>query len=173
MNPKLRRVLFLFLLLQAAICRGADLYLSAGQTYVFDFNTFSLLRPTVSGDPTDGTIWGFTGGNWSAQVDFFQDSVSDPVMFTDVRSHSGAEETIGYGVQFGYAPWPDFQGVVRVTGLSGTFRLDGMRCDEVVNGGYYSTGWIVPQVPEPSMVGLTATLVVLWKLSNRSVVMRL
>jgi PEP-CTERM motif len=120
---------------------------------VFNFNTFSLLRPTQPGDPSDGTLYGFTGGNWAAKTEFFQDSLLDSPMFTDVRSHSGAVEAIGYGVQFGYAPWPDFQGVVRVTALSGTFKLDGMRCDEVVNGGYYSTGWIEP-VPEPSAIGV-------------------
>jgi hypothetical protein len=30
-----------------------------------------------------------------------------------------------------------------------------MRADEVVNGGYYSTGWIEP-VPEPSAMAMVA-----------------
>jgi hypothetical protein len=157
-----RQVLFPCLLVCISIaCRGQSLTLSAGESFVFNFNNFALLRPATAGDPSDGTILGFTGGDWTETTEFFQDSLLDTPMFTDTRSHSGASESLGFGVTFGYAPWPDFQGVVRVTAVSGTVNLDGMRCDEVVNGGYYSTGWIYP-VPEPSVIGLIAAgLVVL------------
>lgn len=147
-------LLFVCLLLGLSnTVQGADFYLSAGESYVYNVNTFSLSRPTQPGDPSDGTLYGFTGGNWMAKVEFFQDTLLDTPMFSDVHSHSGAVGAVAHGVQFGYAPWADFQGLVRVTALSGTFRLDGLRCDEVVNGGYYTTGWIMP-VPEPSAIGL-------------------
>jgi len=151
-NPVMKTIFLICLLIAFRnTCLGADFSLNAGQEYVINFDSFTLLRPTQPGDPSDGTLLGFTGGSYSAKMEFFPNSISDPPMDTETYSHSGPYETIGFGVQFGYAPWPDFQGVVRVTSLSGTFSLDGMRCDEVVSGGYYTTGWIVP---EPSVTGM-------------------
>jgi hypothetical protein len=134
---------------------GMDFYLSAGESYVFNITSFSFLRPSMPTDPSDGTIFGITGGDWTVRTELFADSLSDPPLFNDTFSHSGPIEASGFGIQLGFAPWPDLQEVVRVTALSGTFILDGMRTDEVVNGGYYSTGWIQP-VPEPSAMTMVA-----------------
>ena len=152
----MRTILFscLFLAIHS-VSWGADFYLSAGESYVFNITSFSFLRPSLPTDPSDGTIIGFTGGNYTVRTELFTNSLSDPPLFNDSFSHSGPSEASGFGIQFGFAPWPDFQGRVRITALSGTLILDGMRADEVVNGGYYSTGWIEP-VPEPSAMAMVA-----------------
>lgn len=147
-------VLFCCLFLTVhSVSWGMDFYLSAGESYVFNFTSFSFLQPST--DAPGDALFGFTGDNYTVRTELFSDSLSGPSLFNDTYSHSGSSESIGFGVQLGLAPWPDFQGVARVTALSGTFKLDGMRADEVINGGYYSTGWIEP-VPEPSAMAIFA-----------------
>lgn len=152
----MKTILFtcLFLAIRS-VSWGTDFYLSAAESYVFNFTSFSFLRSSLPTDPSDGTLFGFTGGNYTVRTELFANSLSDPPLFDDTFSHSGSSEATGFGIQFGFAPWPDFQGVARVTAISGTLELDGMRVDEVVNGGYYSTGWIEP-VPEPSAMAMVA-----------------
>jgi hypothetical protein len=71
-------------------------------------------------------------------------------LFDDAFSHSPSKVT-----SFGISAPAGFSGGARVAAISSTLKLDGMRGDEVVNGGHYSTGWIEP-VLEPSAMAMVA-----------------
>jgi hypothetical protein len=151
-NLIMRPILIGFLVSTLGFVAEGQIYLTAGNSYVFDF-TIPLVRPAAN-DPA-GAVFGFTGGAWGAQMDFFADTLADTPFLTETYSHTGASESIGFGVYFDTAPWPDRQGAVRVTVLSGGLQLDGFRVHEVVGGSFCTTSWITP-VPEPAGTNLMA-----------------
>src|SRR6185503_12669399 len=88
LRSAVRRLLLISLLLCLSNkCRAVELYLNAGESYVFNLNSFTFLGHY--GGITDGTMLGFGGSYFTAKTEFFQNSVLDPSMYTDIRSNSG------------------------------------------------------------------------------------
>lgn len=150
-------VISMILLTTGFACFG-QVYLTSGESCVFDF-TLPYTR-AAQGDIPTVTIFfsgGEVGSNWSEMTQFFPNSVSDSPFATDTYTHTGPVppgEQVGRGISFdpnSPPPWPDLQGAVQVTALSGSFQVDQMFVQEDVNGGYYSL-WVYPvPVPEPSL----------------------
>jgi hypothetical protein len=136
--------------------------LSPGSSYVFDF-TLPYTGPAQNYPPT-ATLY-FAGGNpgqnWTVSVEFFSNSTSESPFYTDSYTYIGPVppfEEVGRGYSFNPnspLPWPDLQGVVRVTSLSGQFELDKLSAFEDVGGGFYYSV-LDAVVPEPSAAGLLA-----------------
>ena len=132
--------------------------LSPGNSYVFDF-VLPYSGPAHNDIPTVTLFLagGNPGQNWTAQFEFFPNAISESPFFTYNYTHIGPVppfEDVGWGVSFdphSAPPWPDLQGVVRVTSLSGQFQLDAMSAQEDVGGGYYYQ-YLPAVVPEPSAV---------------------
>ena len=129
-----------------------NVLLSPGDSYVFDF-TLPYAGPAQS-IPATATIW-FSGGNagqnWTAQIEFFANSLAETPPYTDTYTHTGPVppfDEVGRGVSFDPTPWADLQGVVRVTSVSGQFQLDSLTAQQDAGGGYYYGNFAA--VPEPS-----------------------
>jgi len=134
----------------------AGVLLSPENSYVFDF-TLPYSGPAQN-LPATATIW-FSGGNigqnWTAQIEFFANSVAETPVYTDTYTHTGPVplfEEVGRGASFNPSPWTDLQGVVRVSSLSGQFQLDSLTVLEDVAGGYYYGNF--EAIPEPSVNAL-------------------
>ena len=134
--------------------------LSPGSSYVFDF-TLPYAGSAQNYSPT-ATLY-FAGGNpaqnWTVSVEFFLNSTSESPFYTDTYTHIGPVppfEQVGRGYSFdpnSPPPWPDLQGVVRVTSLSGQFELDKLIAYEDLAGGFYYSV-VDAVVPEPSAATL-------------------
>jgi len=88
-------------------------------------------------------------------MDYFSNSVLEFPFLSHFFGAPGSDPVdIGYG--FGLTqppPWPDLQGVIRVTVLSGVAHVEKLTVKEIVNGGFYS-GTFFAVVPEPSTYSL-------------------
>ena len=166
-------------LLATQLAAFSAVTLSPGNSYVFDF-TLPYTGPAQNYPPT-ATLY-FAGGNpgqnWTVSVEFFSNSTSESPFYTDTYTHIGPVppfEEVGRGYSFDPSsppPWPDLQGVVRVTSLSGQFELDKLSAFEDVGGGFY---YLVLDavVPEPSAavlsaMGAGALLVARWRARTRA-----
>jgi len=156
------KILACIALLATQLAAFSTVTLSPGNSYVFDF-TLSYAGPAHNDIPT--VTLGFAGGNpgqnWTAEIEFFSNSTSESPFYTDTYTHIGPVppfEDVGRGYSFDPSsppPWPDLQGVVRVTSLSGKFELDSLVAHEDVGGGFYYSVFDAV-VPEPSAAGLLA-----------------
>ena len=153
----MKKLVVSIILFTIGLTARGQIHLTSGQSYVFNF-TLPYTR-AAQGDIPTVTIYfsgGIVGSNWRAQTEFFQNTVSDIPFYTDSYLHVGPVppfEQVGRGFSFDPnppPPWPDLQGAVRVTALSGSFQLDRMFVQEDVNGGYYSSRIYPVPVPEPS-----------------------
>ncbi len=158
------------LLFSAQVVAFGQATLSTGQSYVFSF-TLPYVGP-ANGEISSVNVL-FSGGaadqTWFSQTDFFADSLSDPPFFSWPFSHRGLPLNTEAGFSVSWVPsspppWPDLQGLVRVTSLAGTFNVDRLSVQEDVSGGYYA-GWF-STVPEPSscaLAGLGAAVLMIFR----------
>ena len=151
---------------------GQGVLLGPGDSYTLEFGTLTFLRPAV---PTE-TVWGisvdfvgdsFTGGE-TVQVERFRDTLSDTPV-TDVfalPAPSGPNSTLAilFPRPNDQPFWTDMQGVVRVTGLTGSVRFEGIGVNEFINGGLYG---VFLTVPEPSSLSLLLSGGATWLVVRR------
>jgi hypothetical protein len=156
----------------SVVALGQGVLLEQGQSYVFEFTSIPDLRPAVSADPSQVIAWfepSTFGRTTSALLEVFPNSLSDNPLST-------TNPMVEYPDRVGLAIWwptsvhgaqppffPDLQGVLRVTMLTGTAQLGGFEVDQVINGEFYS-GYF--SVPEPAASNLLAPALV-WLVFSR------
>jgi hypothetical protein len=152
-------ILTLSLICLCAAASGQGVLLGPGDSYTLEFASLSYLRPA---SPT-GTVWGlgvdfigdsFMGGE-TVQVERFRDTLADTPV-SDVFALSAPSGPNSISAFLFHRPndqpfWTDMQGVVRVTCMTGSVRLDGVSVNEVIDGGLYGA---YVAVPEPSTSSL-------------------
>jgi hypothetical protein len=147
-----------------------EVIIGPGNTYVFDFNlTYS--RPSNSLDGNCALVsFSRSFQSFGGRMDYFSNSVLELPFLSHPFGAPGSDPVdIGYG--FGRTqppPWPDLQGVIRVTVLSGVAHVEKLSVTEIVNGGLYS-GTFLAVVPEPStysllMIGIVWVGKSMWRL---------
>ena len=156
------KLTFVALLLMTQITAVAQgVLLSSGQSYVFEFSSLSYLRPAQVSD--GGSFYAyFSAGTFSdgenVLVEIFQNSLSDTPL-TSSYSHVGPADPLeSYAIGFSWSSasmpfWPDFQGIARVTMISGDCQLDSLDVRQIVNGGLYLQSFPVPE-PSPFSLGI-------------------
>jgi len=141
----------------AAVAQGVAL--NNGESFVFEFASLNYLRPaevTDSGSFDANFSAGTFSDGESVLVEIFSDSLFDTPL-TSLYNHVGPASpldsyAIGISWRSSSLPyWPDFQGVVRVTMISGDAQLNGFAVKQIVNGNVYSQSF---SIPEPSSLSL-------------------
>src|SRR5262245_29298446 len=151
----MKKMIVSSLLFGANIVLGQCVLLQQGQSYTFEFTSLTYQRPAAFGDRGQVIAWfepGTFGFGASAQLQIFANNLFDRPL-TNVVAIDQYPDTVGLPYWWGGgltntpAPFfPDFQGVLRVTMLTGQARLGNFEVSQVINGGFYSE---VFQVPEP------------------------
>ena len=152
-------ILTLSLICLCTAASGQGFLLGPGDSYTLQFSSLSYLRPA---SPTE-TVWGlgvsfegdsFTGGE-TVLVERFRDTLAETpvsdVFALPAPSGPNSITTLLFPRPNDRPFWTDMQGVVRVTGLTGSERFDGVTVNEVIDGGLYGA---YLSVPEPSTSSL-------------------
>ena len=157
------------LVLAGAVSFGQGVPLQQGQSYTFEFTSIPNLRPALSVDPVQVIAWFEPGtfGAANARLEIFPNNLFDTPLTNSVAM-------VEYPDRVGLPYWwstfgphadppffPDLQGVLRVTMLSGSARLSAFEVDQIINGDFYS-GYFT--VPEPAVASLFAAALVLFRL---------
>ncbi len=161
-------VFFLFLVPHA--CFG-ELFLVPGQTFTLNF-TLLPIQAAQASDIWDAQIYFLqTAESWSVKIEFFSNAVSEiPLESTTLSWPGGGSSpyTIGWGIVFNKEvppPWPNLQGIVRVTDLTGISELDRILAHEDVHGGFYGVDYVA--IPEPSVLAVFVCGIVLFLCSAK------
>lgn len=154
--------------------------LNAGDIYTFEFSSMAFDRSTISSDGISGTlsigseqICGESGlclyqssydeGD-SFQINWFEDSTSDNPFRTETRYGRTLSPGASLAFLFSYtfvdeSLWDDWQGVVTIEALSGSFIVDALTISKALDGEIYTAQEPIPVPPAAwlfatGMVGL-------------------
>jgi hypothetical protein len=160
------RILFSTLLVSAGISTAfaQGVSLDQGQSYTFQFTSLQIVEPTLGQHASEVIAWfdpGTFGWGDSAMLELFPNTLNDtPVSTTVAIDEFSGRTGLWYPWANGLNPpppfFPDLQGVLRVTMLSGNAQLSGFEVTQVIDGQFYY-GYFA--IPEPTTGALTiATL---------------
>ena len=140
---------------------GQGVILGPGQSYVFEFTSLAYSRPATQSDGGSIAAY-FAPGTFSdgESVEFaiYANSLADTPLISSY-THSGPADPLT-AVALGQvwpntAPpfFPDLQGLLRVTMLTGDAEFDAFDAKQVINGGVYSGYFPVPEPLTPGLLG--------------------
>lgn len=161
MSRKLKLITGLFFHALTLLAFGQGVGVGPGGSYSFEFSSLNFIRSANAADGGLVSVNFVTNGlgpGESLLLELFPNTLTDtPLAFTFDGAAGGSlpDGSLG-GVAIFWSPgapaeWPDLQGVVRVTMVSGTIQLSGFAVTQVAGGGYYSQTF---PVPEPTTAGL-------------------
>ena len=155
---------FVASLLAAATCNvvmGQGMQLDQGQSYTFEFTSIPFVPPPSSDPIRSRVIAWFDPGtfqnNEEALFEIFANNLSDTPRTTSITF---VEYPDRFGMIYSWSVlgpnaqppfFPDLQGVLRVTMVSGSAQLSGFEVAQYINGDYY-LGYF--PIPEPGIPGL-------------------
>ena len=154
--------------------------LDQGQSYIFEFKSLTDLRPAVAGDPCQVIAWFAPGtldppGGEKAILEIFPDSLLDSPFSSTItidEFSSGRGALIYGGLCGGPHPepplFPDLQGVLRVTMLSGSAQLTGFEVSQVINGEFYSDYTTVPEPAASTLLAAGLVCLLLFRIKTRT-----
>ena len=149
---------------------GQGLTLQQGQSYVFEFTSLRYLCPAEQGNDTGQASAWFAQGTFnsgeSALLEMFPNSLSGIPLSIIGDGYDPSDSAQGIGYLWGpdEAPFfPDLHGVLRVTMLSGSAELSGFGVTQVVNGGFYSGHFAVPEPAAGTMLAAALGWLALFK----------
>ncbi len=122
-----------------------------GKDYVFEFTSIPYLRPAQFKEGSQIVAWfapGTLSLNESSQLEVFANNLSDVPTVSYITIDEYPSGRAGVVASWGYNSPPffsDFQGVLRVTMLSGSAELSGFDVSSAINGGFYSGYFAVPE----------------------------
>src|SRR4051812_22933084 len=133
----------------------SQLFLNAGDSYATAF-TFSSGTTVLGISPrcieSQAAVSSWSSGT-SVRLELFENSVNEPAIGSQISTNG----VISYLSCFFGNGWADHQGAVRVSVLSGSFRLDRLYMDlsePIGMSRYISYSSSVAPVPEPSTLAL-------------------
>jgi len=133
----------------SAVTLGQGVIVEPGKGYVLEFTSIPYVRPALSGQ-SEVVAW-FAPGTLSLddspQLEVFANSLSDVPLVTHITIDEFPSGRAGVVMSWGDDPpfFRDLQGVLRVTMLSGSAELSGFDVSQLINGGFYSGYFAVPE----------------------------
>jgi hypothetical protein len=150
---------------------GQGVILGPGDSFQFEFSSLQYAGPAQnygSSLAVDFALGSFME-NESLRLELFSNTFSDTALAGTYQGTSNPNAYYGIVVVWGSPSqpyWPDLQGAVRVSMLSGSAEVTAIQIQQVVGGSLYFQRFSVPEPSALSLFAMSAVPLVLFRLRH-------